>query len=69
MVLQTYVDEDGIPCWVKVVSGDPALVEASVETLRSWRFRPAIKDGSAVAVWIEIPMAFQLEERTFDLHR
>lgn len=69
VVLQAYIEEDGIPCWVKVVSGDPALVGASVEALRAWRFRPATRDGNPLAVWIEIPMVFQLEERAFDLHR
>jgi protein TonB len=60
VVLHVYVDEEGTPCWVRVLKGDPILADASVEAIRRWRFHPATSRGIPVGVWFEIPMDFKL---------
>ena len=50
LVLKVTVDADGNPTDVKVVSGvDPALDAAAIQTVKTWRFKPAMACGKAVA--------------------
>jgi TonB family protein len=60
VVLQVYIEQDGTPCWVRVLRGDPLLVDAAVESVRQWRFQPARNQGTPVGCWMEIPMDFKL---------
>ena len=65
VVLHVFVEDDGVPCWVKVVSGDPILADAAVEAMASWRFHPAEKEGNRVGAWMEVPVEFAIQERAF----
>jgi protein TonB len=60
--LQVEVLADGNPGLVKVVrtSGYIMLDEASVQTVRAWRFQPATRDNKAISSWVEIPIRFEL---------
>lgn len=69
VVLHVFVEDDGVPCWVKVVSGDPVLADAAVESMGSWRFHPATRRGVPVGAWMEIPVEFKIQEREFKLSR
>ncbi|MEB2069722.1 energy transducer TonB, partial [Xanthomonas campestris pv. campestris] len=46
----TIVERQGSP--------DPRLDEAVVETLRQWRFEPALRDGHAVVSSVQVPVEF-----------
>lgn len=42
-------------------SGHEVLDRAAVAGVRSWRFQPGRKDGQNAAMWVEVPVRFQLE--------
>ncbi|HET9252213.1 MAG TPA: energy transducer TonB [Candidatus Eisenbacteria bacterium] len=65
VVLHVFVEDDGVPCWVKVVSGNRILADAAVEAMRSWRFHPAEKGGNRVGAWMKVPVEFTIQERDF----
>jgi TonB family protein len=44
-------------------SGYPEMDEAAIKAARKTRFRPAIKDGERVAMWINYPIQFALSKR------
>jgi protein TonB len=41
-------------------SGFELLDKAALAAVRGWQFLPAIRDGRAVAAWVEIPVRFHL---------
>lgn len=47
---------------IRQTSGHRLLDEASVETVRTWKFNPARRDDVAVATWVEIPIRYQLNQ-------
>jgi protein TonB len=36
------------------------LDQEAIKTVKSWRFRPARKNGEPVAVWVDIELSFTL---------
>jgi protein TonB len=42
-------------------SGNASLDDAAKQGLRRWLFRPAYRDGRAVAAWVVVPVMFKLE--------
>jgi protein TonB len=42
-------------------SSNPAFDPAAVAAVRKWKFKPAKKDGSAVAIRVSIPVNFNFE--------
>ncbi len=61
VVLQAVIDEAG-----KVIEVEPlqgllfGLTEATVETVRSWRFEPASRQGKPLKVWYRATVSFSL---------
>lgn len=56
------IDEKGNVTEPKVVkASNDAFSEPAVEALAKWKFKPAKKDGSAVAVRVNIPVQFNIE--------
>ena len=47
---------------IKRSSGHASLDRAAVRAAEKWRFEPASDRGRAVAMWIEIPVEFNLRE-------
>lgn len=41
-------------------SGFELLDRAAIAAVRGWQFLPAVRDGRAVAAWVEIPIRFHL---------
>jgi protein TonB len=41
-------------------AGHPDLDRAAVEAVRTWRFEPARRGAQPVAVWVTMPVHFQL---------
>ncbi|HYD69399.1 energy transducer TonB [Azospirillum sp.] len=64
VVLSVRVSPSGSPEAVVLVasSGVDALDEAARDAVRTWRFRPALDRGVAVAATVEVPVRFRLEE-------
>ncbi|CAA7622494.1 energy transducer TonB [Magnetospirillum sp. UT-4] len=61
--LRLTVDPSGAVSDVTVVSGSGLAIldEAAATAVLGWRFLPAIRDGSAVAAELEVPVTFRLE--------
>ncbi len=60
-VLWLIVDTDGVPHDIKVArSLGMGLDEKAIEAVRTWRFKPAMKDGVPVAVQINVEVSFRL---------
>jgi protein TonB len=62
VVVRLVVAEDGSPESVAVIgsSGDTALDEAAVETLKRWRLKPARRHGLPTESSIDVPIRFIL---------
>jgi TonB family protein len=61
------VDASGVPQNVRIVrSLAPSLDENAIETIKAWRFNPALQDGNVpVPFEITIAVTFWHEEKTF----
>lgn len=66
VVLEVTVDRHGrVTGDIKVVSAVPELERAAVTAVQRWRFTPARdRQGTAVAVLMEVPVRFVLNEAT-----
>lgn len=61
--LECIVRQDGTVGEVRIVSSlDPELDEQAVIAARKWRFEPAERDGTPIAVVVTISMSFRLEK-------
>jgi periplasmic protein TonB len=63
VVLQFIVDESGTVREIDVVESAPGdtFVRAALAAVARWRFRPAVKDGRAVAVRVQQKLSFRLD--------
>jgi TonB family protein len=64
VILSILVSETGNVSEVRVlrpVGGSAGLNEAAVAAARKWKFKPAVKQGKRVKVWITYPVSFKLE--------
>jgi TonB family protein len=60
-VLWLIVDPDGLPHDIRIVKpSGMGLDEVAASSVSKWRFDPAIKDGSRVAVMINVEVSFKL---------
>jgi len=56
------IDEKGNVTEPKVIKAtNEAFAEPAVEALRKWKFKPAKKDGEAVAIRVNIPVQFTVD--------
>jgi TonB family protein len=61
VILQISVGTDGVPADIQVKRGSGfGLDEKAVETVQSWRFEPAMKEGRPVQVSVTIEVNFRL---------
>jgi TonB family protein len=60
VVLQALIGTDGRISECRVISGPPALEEASVDAVRQWVYRPYLLNGEPVAVQTTINVVFNL---------
>ncbi len=64
--LETIVNKEGKPTEVKVIRSldkDYGLDEKAVDALKAWTFKPATKDGKAVAMKVKVEMTFTLRDK------
>jgi TonB family protein len=60
VVLQLEIDQSGQVAKVKALSGPPMLLEAAMDAVKQWRYKPFVKDGFAVNVTTTATIPFQL---------
>lgn len=60
--IRVRLDPDGAAAEILLhrSSGFDLLDRAALVAVRRWRFMPAVRDGRAVAAWVEIPVRFHL---------
>ena len=59
--LRAIISSDGRITALEVISGHPLLVQAALEAVRQWRYRPTLLNGEPVEVETSITVNFQLE--------
>ena len=62
VVLQAIIGKDGSIQDLKVVSGPALLVQAALDTVRTWRYQPTLLNSEPVDVLTEIDVNFRLDE-------
>ena len=60
VVVQAWVREDGTVGDARVTKSIPMLDAAAIKAVRQHRFKPAVRRGRAVAVWLPVPVRFSL---------
>ncbi len=60
VILHVLVGRDGSVKNVRVARGVMGLNEAALKWATGFVFKPALSEGKAVAVWIELPVEFRL---------
>ena len=64
--VNAFIAETGDVERVEVVSGDPLLVDAAVNAVKKWKFKPYIKGGKAVKVNVKLPLDFAFSDKVND---
>ena len=59
--LKAVIAKDGTVQGLKVLEGDPVLVEAAAEAVRQWRYQPTLVDGKPVSVVTTVTVEFRLQ--------
>ena len=62
VVLRALIAKDGSMEDLTVVSGHPMLVQAALDAVKQWRYKPYLVDGKPVEVETTINVNFQLSE-------
>lgn len=62
VILRFLVDKKGQVSQVSVKDAQPegTFEQSAIKAVRQWQFEPAKKDGRLVAVWVEVPIRFEL---------
>jgi TonB family protein len=61
VVLAVTVGEDGVPRSIRIVKPlDPGLDQNAIDAVRTWKFKPFIKDGTPQAVPVTLELNFRL---------
>lgn len=60
VVLRAVISRDGTIENLQVLSGHPMLVQAAVDAVRQWRYRPYVLNGEPVEVETEVKVSFIL---------
>ena len=62
MKLDAVIGKDGTVKELKVLSGRPLLVKATIDAVRQWRFKPTLLNGVPVEVETTIKVNFGLAQ-------
>jgi periplasmic protein TonB len=60
VVLRAIVGKDGEVRDLRVVSGSPLLVEAALDAVRQWQFKPYVLNGSPIEIETQVTVNFVL---------
>jgi len=63
VVLSVHVDEQGrvANLWLFESSGHGSLDSAALQAVRDWIFEPGMQGGRKVAMWVNVPVRFELK--------
>jgi TonB family protein len=60
VAVEAILDVHGCASHIEVVHKvHPKLDALVIAAVRTWKFRPALKDGKPVAAWVQIPINFE----------
>ena len=60
VVVRLTIPTDGIPKDLKVQKGfRPDFDQSAIDSVRQWRFKPAMKDGKPIEVTVTLQIAFR----------
>jgi TonB family protein len=60
VVVRLTIPTDGIPKDLKVQKGfRPDFDQSAIDSVRQWRFKPAMKDGKPIEVTVTLQVAFR----------
>lgn len=60
VTIDAVIDRTGHVVEMRVISGQPVLIQAALDALSQWRYEPTILNGQAVAVRLEVSISFHL---------
>jgi protein TonB len=63
VVLSVHVDKQGrvSNLWLFESSGHSSLDTAALQAVKDWIFEPGMQGGSTVAMWVNVPVRFELK--------
>jgi TonB family protein len=59
--LHTIIAKDGTVLQIEVMSGHPLLVQAAIDAVRQWRYRPTLLNGEPVEVDTTVDVIFSIK--------
>jgi protein TonB len=62
VVLEAVINREGVIDTLRVVTGPPLLIQAALDGVRTWRYRPTLLNGEAVEVLTTITVSFSLSQ-------
>jgi len=60
VLLHAIIDKDGKVAQLEVVSGHPLLVQAALDAVKQWRYKPTLLNGDPVEVDTQITVTFTM---------
>lgn len=63
VTLEAVIGADGAVQSLSVISGDPSLVPAALESVKSWTYRPTLLNGTPIEVLTQIEVNFALQDQ------
>ena len=61
--IQAIIERDGVIGHLKVLSGPPVLINAALDAVKQWRYKPTLLNGEPVEVITEIDVNFMLNSQ------
>jgi protein TonB len=60
VVLHAIIDKDGNVAQLEVISGHPLLVQAALDAVKQWRYKPTLLNNDPVEVDTTITVTFTM---------
>ncbi len=60
VLLHAIIDKDGRVAQLEVISGHPLLVQAALDAVKQWRYKPTLLNGDPVEVDTQITVTFSM---------
>lgn len=61
VILQALISEKGDVINIKPLRGNQILMDAAIEAVKKWKFKPATKNGIKVKIWYTITIPFKIK--------
>ncbi len=62
VTVELYIDDAGVveSAWVLIATGPPNFEQASLDAVRQFRFKPPLKEGRPMPMWIRFQIRFRI---------